>query len=244
MLSVLHYEGRDEISFGITGKDYVLFASDMNAARSIVKMKATEDKQKELGKHLVMAYSGEPGDTVQFAEYVERNLRLYQIRNHIPLRPPSAASWVRTQIAESLRSRKPYSVNLLLGGFDPTSSTPSLYWIDYLGTLGTVPYAAHGYGAYFALSTMDRWHNPEGTLEEGLELLRKCINELEVRFIVNFSGWTIRVADKDGVRRINLDGSLFDPASLDPASSVQPQAPAPAAGPGIVAAGAEVAAAA
>jgi hypothetical protein len=24
--------------------------------------------------------SGEPGDTVQFAEYVERNLRLYQIR--------------------------------------------------------------------------------------------------------------------------------------------------------------------
>ncbi|GAA5832417.1 hypothetical protein JCM3766R1_003065 [Sporobolomyces carnicolor] len=202
-----------EVSFGITGKDYVLFASDTSAARSIVKMKSTEDKQKVVGKHLCMAYSGEPGDTVQFAEYVERNLRLYQIRNHVPLRPPSAASWVRTQLAQSLRSRKPYSVNLLLGGFDPTSSTPSLFWIDYLGTLGEVPYAAHGYGAYFALSTMDRWHKPDGTLEEGLELLRKCVNELETRFIVNLGEFTVRVADKDGVRLVDLKtGETIDPA--------------------------------
>lgn len=56
------------------------------------------------------------GDTVQFAEYVERNLRLYQIRNVYALRPQSAASWVRRSLAESLRSRHPYSVNLLLGG--------------------------------------------------------------------------------------------------------------------------------
>lgn len=92
------------VSFGITGKGYVLFASDTSAARSIVRMKSDEDKQKVIGKHLVMACksgsrprtdlprltscvatdSGEPGDTVQFAEYVERNLRLYQIRSVCP----------------------------------------------------------------------------------------------------------------------------------------------------------------
>ncbi|BGP55730.1 hypothetical protein JCM8202_005705 [Rhodotorula sphaerocarpa] len=211
-----------EVAFGITGKDYVLLASDTSAARSIVKMKGDEDKQKEVGKHLVIAYSGEPGDTVHFAEYIERNLRLYQIRNHIPLRPPAAASWIRNQLATSLRSRKPYSVNLLLGGYDPTAAVPSLYWIDYLGTLGTVPYAAHGYGAYFALSTMDRWHNPEGTLEDGLDLLRKCISELETRFIVNLGGWSIRVADKDGIRRINLDGTPY--VAPQPAPAAQAQA--------------------
>lgn len=91
-----------------------------------------------------------------------------------------------------MRSRKPYSVNLLLGGFDPTSDTPELFWIDYLGTLGVVPYAAHGYGAYFALSTMDRWHSPDMDLQQGLELLRKCIDELEKRFIVNLGNFTIR----------------------------------------------------
>lgn len=36
-------------------------------------------------------------------------------------------------------------VNLLLGGVDPISQEPSLYWIDYLASQATVPYAAHGY---------------------------------------------------------------------------------------------------
>jgi 20S proteasome subunit beta 4 len=93
---------------------------------------------------------------VQFAEYIERNLRLYQIRNLYPLRPQPAASWIRRALAESLRSRSPYSVNLLVGGYDTASDTPHLYWIDYLGTLATVPFAAHGYGSYFALSLFDR----------------------------------------------------------------------------------------
>jgi 20S proteasome alpha/beta subunit len=48
-------------------------------------------------------------------------------------------------------------VNVLLGGYDEATSTPHLYWIDYLGTMAEVPYAAHGYGAYFALSTLDRF---------------------------------------------------------------------------------------
>ena len=37
-------------------------------------------------------------------------------RNHNALLPPSASAWIRRQLAESLRSRKPYAVNLLLGG--------------------------------------------------------------------------------------------------------------------------------
>src|SRR5580693_9054982 len=101
-------------------------------------MKIDEDKIKTLGPHLLSAYGVlwrtryflkltqsyhdthqktlTTGDTVQFAEYVERNIRLYQIRNLYPLRPFAAASWIRRALAESLRSRKPYSVNLLLGG--------------------------------------------------------------------------------------------------------------------------------
>ena len=97
------------------------------------------------------------GDTVQFSEYIERNIRLYNIRNNFALRPPAAASWIRRSLADSLRSRKPYSVNLLLGGYDTSAYQPNLYWMDYLGTLVEVPFAAHGYGSYFALSLLDRW---------------------------------------------------------------------------------------
>ena len=57
-----------ETAFGLTGKGYVIIAADTTAARSIVKMKSDEDKTKDVGPHLVMAYSGEPGNycIVQF----------------------------------------------------------------------------------------------------------------------------------------------------------------------------------
>ncbi|TFY58760.1 hypothetical protein EVJ58_g6217 [Rhodofomes roseus] len=193
-----------DISFALTGKGYVLVAADTTAARSIIKMKSDEDKIKVLSPHLLMAFSGEPGDTVNFAEYVERNLRLYHIRHTYPLRPASAASWIRRSLAESLRSRNPYSVNLLLGGYDTATHTPELYWVDYLGTMTSVPFGAHGYGSYFALSLLDRYHDPEAGLEEGLAALRRCIDEVSKRLVVSPGKYKVKVVDKDGVREIEL----------------------------------------
>ncbi|KAI0357907.1 N-terminal nucleophile aminohydrolase [Trametes cingulata] len=193
-----------DISFALTGKGYVIVAADTTAARSIVKMKVDEDKIKVLSPHLLMAFSGEPGDTVQFAEYIERNIRLYQIRNTYALRPPSAASWIRRALADSLRSRRPYAVNLLVGGYDTSTHTPHLYWVDYLGTMTEVPFAAHGYGAYFALSLLDRYHDPEAPLEEGLATLRRCLDEVAKRLVVTPEKYKVKVVDKDGVREVEI----------------------------------------
>ncbi|KAG2347040.1 N-terminal nucleophile aminohydrolase [Suillus weaverae] len=193
-----------ETSFALTGKGYVIVAADTTAIRSIVKMQIDQDKIKELSPHLLMAYSGEPGDTVQFAEYVERNIRLYQIRNLYPLRPAAAASWIRRSLAETLRTRNAYTVNLLLGGYDTSSHTPNLYWIDYMGTVVEVPFAAHGYGSYFALSLLDRYHDPEASLEEGLATLKRCINEVSKRLVVDPGKYKVKVVDKDGIREVEI----------------------------------------
>ncbi|KIY70568.1 20S proteasome subunit [Cylindrobasidium torrendii FP15055 ss-10] len=193
-----------ETSFAITGKGYTIVASDTTAARSIVKMKVDEDRIKVLSSHLLMACSGEPGDTIQFSEFVERNIRLFQIRNNYSLKPSAAAAWIRRSLAQSLRSRKPYSVNLLLGGYDTTSHRPHLYWVDYLGTMTEVPFAAHGYGSYFVLSLLDKYHDPEAPLEEGLAVLKRCMDEVAKRLIVNPSAYKIKIVDKDGVREIEL----------------------------------------
>jgi len=82
---------------------------------------------------------------VAFAEFIQANTQLYSMRNDADLSPSAVGHFVRQQLASSLRSRHPYSVNLLLGGVDPISRKPSLYWLDYLATLAEVPYAAHGY---------------------------------------------------------------------------------------------------
>lgn len=70
------------------------------------------------------------------------------MRNDVDLSPSAVAHFVRGELASSLRSRKPYNVNLLLGGVDPITLKPSLYWLDYLASLSPLPYAAHGYAQY------------------------------------------------------------------------------------------------
>lgn len=94
-----------ECLFGITGNGFTLLAADTISARSIVVMKGTEDKSRELNAHTVMLYTGEPGDTVNFAEYIQRNIKLYGIRNGIELNPKATATFTRRQLADSLRSR-------------------------------------------------------------------------------------------------------------------------------------------
>jgi 20S proteasome alpha/beta subunit len=91
------------------------------------------------------AYTANLSLSVQFAEYIQANVQLYSMRNESDLGPSAVASFVRGELAESLRTRNPYTVNLLLGGMDPITKKPSLYWLDYLAALAPLPYAAHGY---------------------------------------------------------------------------------------------------
>ncbi|KAG7112909.1 proteasome subunit beta type-4 like protein [Verticillium longisporum] len=116
--------------------------------RGATVLKASDDKTRQLNKHTLMAFSGEAGDTVQFAEYIQANAQLYSMRNETDLSPSAISHFVRGELASSLRSRKPYNVNLLLGGVDPITLKPALYWMDYLASMAPVPYAAHGYAQY------------------------------------------------------------------------------------------------
>ncbi|KAJ5673804.1 cysteine proteinase [Penicillium macrosclerotiorum] len=151
-------------------------------------IKAEDDKTRQLNKNTLMAFSGEAGDTVQFAEYIQANIQLYSMRNDTELNPAAVSNFVRGELARSLRSRNPYTVNLLLGGMDPTTEQPHLYWIDYLASLAPVPYAAHGYAQYYCLSLLDKHHNPNIDLEEGMKLLGMCTDELKRRLPIDYKG--------------------------------------------------------
>ncbi|KAJ3411542.1 Proteasome subunit beta type-4 [Chytridiales sp. JEL 0842] len=193
-----------EVLLAITGKDFVLTAADATSARSIVVQKRGEDKSRVLNEHNIMLFCGESGDTVQFAEYIQRNIQLYKIRNGVDLSTKAVASYTRKELATSLRSRNPYNVNLLIGGVDPKTGRPELYWQDYLSSSVKLNFAAHGYASYFCMSTMDRYWHPTMTVEEAVSLLKKCLEELKVRFIGNLPGFIVKVVDTNGIREISL----------------------------------------
>lgn len=191
-----------EVLLGITGKDFTLIAASKAAMRGATILKASDDKTRALNDHTLMAFSGEAGDTIQFAEYIQANAQLYSMRNNIDLSPTAIAHFVRGELASSLRSRKPYNVNLLLGGVDPLTGVPSLYWLDYLASLAPLPYAAHGYAQYYCLSILDKHHHPDITYEQGLKILRMCTDELKRRLPIDFKGMLVKVVTKEGIKEV------------------------------------------
>ncbi|KAG8506889.1 Proteasome subunit beta type-2 [Galemys pyrenaicus] len=195
-----------EYLIGIQGPDYVLVASDRVAASSIVQMKDDHDKMFKMSEKILLLCVGEAGDTVQFAEYIQKNVQLYKMRNGYELSPTAAANFTRRNLADCLRSRTPYHVNLLLAGYDEHEG-PALYYMDYLAALAKAPFAAHGYGAFLTLSILDRYYTPTISRERAVELLRKCLEELQKRFILNLPTFSVRIIDKNGIH--DLDNISF-----------------------------------
>lgn len=189
-----------EALIGITTKDYTIIAADASAVRSIVVFKQDEDKILKLDKTKILGATGPIGDRYQFCEYVQKNIHLYTLRTGVKMGTEAAAAWTRNELATALR-RGPYSVNLLLGGFDEKKG-PSLYFIDYLASMVEVPFAAHGYASNFVLSVLDRFHKPGMSLEEGKDCLKKCLHEIRTRFLLNLPQFTIKIVGKDGVQLI------------------------------------------
>ncbi|CAN6625026.1 proteasome subunit beta type-4 [Trichomonascus vanleenenianus] len=192
-----------DIILGITTKDSVILATSKASVRGISVLKTDDDKTVELNDHSLMAYTGEAGDTVQFAEYLQANIQLYGMRHDVEMTPKAVASFARNELANSLRSRKPFQVNILIGSYDKKSQSPKLNWIDYLAANAELPYAAHGYAAYYVMSLLDRHHKPGLTEEEGIELVKMSVAELRTRMPIDFKGIQVKVVDKDGVRKLD-----------------------------------------
>jgi 20S proteasome subunit beta 4 len=95
-------------------------------------------------------------------------------------------------------------VHLLLGGWDKDAG-PSLFYIDYLGSMHQLKMAAHGYASYFALSIMDRYWHEDMSVDEAVGLMHRCIDELKTRFILNLTEFKLKIVDKDGIRDLNPD---------------------------------------
>lgn len=93
-------------------------------------------------------------------------------------------------------------MNILLAGYDKETG-PHLYFLDYLASLVDLKYAAHGYGGFFSLSIMDRYHLESMTPEEGYDLLKKCVREVHERLIINLPNFKVQLINAEGIKDLD-----------------------------------------
>nr|ABM55422.1 proteasome beta 2 subunit-like protein [Xenopsylla cheopis] len=199
-----------ECLLGIRFDKFIMIAADMTNAQSIVVMKNEENKIYEMTDRIVMGINGESGDTTQFAEYIAKNIQLYKMRNGYSVSTVSAANFTRRNLADALRSRNAYHVNMLIGGHDKEGG-PQLYFMDYLGACVSLPYACHGYGGFFSLSIMDRYYRSDMSQEEAYAIIKRCISEIHKRLIINLPNFKVVVVDENGIKYL----PIITPKDLD-----------------------------
>jgi 20S proteasome subunit beta 4 len=147
--------------------------------------------------------AGEPGDVVQFAEYVGKNIQLYKMINGIELSPYACANFTRHEMATSLRSRNSFLANLVVGGYSTNErdqERAQLYSIDYMGAMVSANVVAHGFCQFFALGIGDRLWKEDLTVEEALAMLQIIVNELGKRMAAYPHCVFVRIIDAQGIR--------------------------------------------
>lgn len=189
-----------EAMFGLVGKDFVIVAADCGEKFSIVRLKDDSDKIWQV-EDMLFAAAGPSADTHNFVEFVSKNICLHTLRTGLKLSTKAAAAFTRNELAAALR-KGPYNADMMIAGVD--NGKPGLYFMDYLASMEKCNKCAHGYGAMFTLGLMDRYWKKDLELEEAKDIIRKCIAELEKRFIVQLGKYKCKVVDKDGCREIEL----------------------------------------
>ena len=186
-----------DVIFGFVGDKFAVVVSDTTAVQQIIINKDDEDKTLELDSHKLMAMSGPKGDCVYFGEYIQANMKLYELRNGLKLSTHAASSYTRNQLAESLR-KGPYQVNILLAGYDADADEASLYFMDYLASCQKVNSGGHGYGGMFCLSLFDKHWKPKMNREEASDLVDKCIAEVRERLVTAPTKYHVKIVDASG----------------------------------------------
>ena len=146
--------------------------------------------------------AGVAADSKNFTELIQKNMKLYSLNNDVNLSTHAAGNFIRNQMATALR-KGPYQTNLLLAGYDANDG-PSLYFLDMYAAMCKVDFAAHGYAANFILSVFDRDWKKGMTVDEGIDVIKKCLHELKTRFLIDQPLFLIKIVDKDGVRVLSL----------------------------------------
>merc|ERR1712173_21810 len=134
-------------------------------------------------------------------QFIAKNCRLYKMQNGHDLSPHAAANFTRRNLADYLRSRTPFQVDLLIAGYNKEGC--ELYALDYLASMVKVPYAVHGYGGFFASALLDRHYRKNMKTEDAYELLKDCVREIQKRVIINMPSFDVTLVDANGIKKLD-----------------------------------------
>ncbi|TBU03485.1 subunit beta of proteasome [Hamiltosporidium tvaerminnensis] len=189
---------------GIKGNDFVLIASDTVTKSSLLLIKDDENKFYKINSHLIMAYSGEQGDSFRNCSFTAEKVKFECLQNQIHATPSVVANVLQKKLHTALR-KQPLSTSCLIAGKTPESF--SLYQVDTYGAISSSKYFSLGASSYFTYGILDKNYHEGITLEQALSTLQECVNVLKKRFVLDIPTFIVNIVRDSGIESLSLKPS-------------------------------------
>jgi 20S proteasome alpha/beta subunit len=190
---------------GIRTKDSVILSSPKARLSSVGAnvLDIENDGIYPLSEFVAMTVCGGSSDVDELETAVKRSSIRYQHMHSSVLSPKFAATLCRNIITSRLRSSRPLNVGTLIGGWDSVMGRPELYWLDHLGTMHEMGFAAHGADSDLIFAQLDsRWRATNYSESDGLGAAEACWAIVGSRSVTKTGGFCTKSVSRAGIRRV------------------------------------------
>ncbi|MFQ6011309.1 MAG: proteasome subunit beta [Nitrososphaerales archaeon] len=185
---------------GLVYKQGVVLATDtrVTAGHLFIAHK-TGKKIYQIDDHLAMTIAGVVADAQNIIDILRYQSGIYKLEMRSPLSVKSAARMASNTFFSSRLF--PLIADVLMGGFD--KSGPSIYNVDFFGTLTEEKCVSTGSGSPVAYGVLETEYNEGLNLQGAVTLAAKAVTAAMKRNAGTGDSFNIAVIDKDGYRELS-----------------------------------------
>ena len=203
-------------TIGIVCKDGIVVAADKRGSygnNSGVSYIAGEDQEKiqEVTPEIIVTTAGTASDTRKVIKIVRAELKLKELRSKSKPSIKQSANLFSTIVYQNIRSPSmiPSITHFLLAGFDGEGY--HLYDVSADGYLLEIKkYASTGSGMLHVNPILDSDYKENLSIEQGIELAKKCINASIGRDPASGGGIDIYVVKKGEIKPVSKQKAVIE----------------------------------
>jgi proteasome beta subunit len=155
-------------------------------------------KLHQIDRHLAMTIAGSVADAQNVIDIAKYYAAMYRM-DHEKRIPVSAASRLLANVFFNQRYF-PLVAQIILAGYDEAG--PSLYNIDYFGSLTSEKYTSTGSGSPIVLGILEADYKEGMTVDDTVRLAVKGVTSAMKRDTYSGDSFDVAVIDKDGFREL------------------------------------------
>jgi len=185
---------------GLIYKQGVVLATDTRVTSGHLFIAHKSGKKiYQIDDQLAMTIAGVVADAQNIVDNLRYQSGIYKLENRSPL-PVKSAARMASNTFFSARLF-PLIADVLMGGFD--TSGPSIYNIDFFGTLTEEKCVSTGSGSPVAYGVLETGYSDGMSLQAATTLAAKAVTAAMKRNAGTGDSFNIAVIDKDGYRELS-----------------------------------------